>query len=58
MLWILGGGLIVSWLILRFILHKGGFTHILLLTGISLLIVEFAAYRKARHQRKSSSEEV
>jgi hypothetical protein len=52
MLWILGGVLIAFWFVLKVILHKGGFTHILLLTGISLLIVEFAAYRKARHHRK------
>ena len=50
MLWILGGGLIAVWFVLRVILDKGGFTHILLLTGISLLIVEFAAYRRARRR--------
>lgn len=52
MLWILGGVLIAFWFVLKFILHKGGFIHILLLIGISLLVIEFAAYRKARHHRK------
>ena len=52
MLWILGGVLIAVWFVLKVILGKGGFTHILLLTGISLLIVEFAAYRRARHHKR------
>ena len=54
MLWTIGAALIALWLILRFIVHKGGFIHILLLGGISLLIIQFAAYRKARYQRISS----
>jgi hypothetical protein len=54
MLWILGAALIGAWFVLKFILHKGGFSHILLLMGISLLIVQFAAYRRANYQRNSS----
>lgn len=54
MLWILGGALIAIWFVLKFILHKGGFSHILLLSGISLLIVQIAAYRRANYQRNSS----
>lgn len=54
MLWILGAALIAVWFVLKFILNKGGFSHILLLTGISLLIVQFAAYRRANYQKNSS----
>lgn len=55
MLWVIGGGLVAFWFLLRFILHRGGgFVHILLLFGISLLIIQFAAYRRARYQRFSS----
>ena len=54
MLWILGAGLIVVWFVLKIVFHKGEFIHILLLTGISLLIIQFAAYRKAQYQRNSS----
>jgi hypothetical protein len=54
MLWIIGVTLIAIWFVLRFILHKGGFSHILLLMGISLLIVQFAAYRRANYQKNSS----
>ncbi len=54
MLWILGVALIAFWFVLKVILLKGGFSHILLLTGISLLIVQFAAYRRANYQKNSS----
>ncbi|MDQ3666169.1 MAG: hypothetical protein M3410_06155 [Acidobacteriota bacterium] len=51
MLWILGVALIAFWFVLKVILHKGGYSHILLLTGISLLIIQFAAYRRANYQK-------
>jgi hypothetical protein len=54
MLWILGVALIAVWFVLRVFLQKGGFSHILLLSGISLLIVQFAAYRRANYQKNSS----
>jgi uncharacterized membrane protein len=54
MLWILGGTLIAVWFVLTVFLHKSGFSHILLLSGISLLIVQFAAYRRANYQKNSS----
>ncbi|CAN5870200.1 hypothetical protein BH18ACI4_BH18ACI4_07530 [soil metagenome] len=54
MLWILGVALIIFWFILKVILHQGGFSYILLLTGISLLIVQFAAHRRANYQKHPS----
>jgi Flp pilus assembly protein TadB len=54
MLWIVAAGLLFIWFLLKVLLHKGGFVHILLLGGISLLIIQFAAYRKARYQRISA----
>jgi hypothetical protein len=51
MLWILGAALIAFWFVLKVILHKGGFSHILLIGGISLLIIQFAAYRRANHPK-------
>jgi hypothetical protein len=54
MLWIVGAGLIVLWFVMKAIFHKGPFIYILLLTGISLLIIQFAAHRKARYHRNSS----
>lgn len=54
MLWILGAGLIIVWFLLKIIFHKGDFIHVLLVVGISLLIIQFAAYRKARYQKNAS----
>ena len=54
MLWILGAGLLVVWFLLKVLLHKGGLVHILLLGGISLLIIQYAAYRKTRYQKFSA----
>jgi len=53
MLWWVGSGLLVSWLILTFLLHKSGFVHMLLLASISIFVVQFTAYRKARFQKSS-----
>jgi hypothetical protein len=53
-MWLVGTSLLVIWFILRFILHKGGFVHVLFLTGFSLLVVQFVAYRKTKYQRDSS----
>ena len=54
MLWILGVGLLIVWFLLKVLFHKGGFVHILLLGGISLLIIQYAAYRRSRYQRLSA----
>ncbi len=54
MLWWVGSGLIALWAILKFVLHRSGLVHILLLTGISLLVIEFAAYRKTKYQKQVS----
>ena len=50
-MWIVGSTLLVAWFVLKFVFHKGGFVHILLLTGISILVIQFVAYRKTRYQR-------
>jgi hypothetical protein len=54
MLWLLGTSLIVIWFILKFVLHKGGFVHVLLVGGFSVLVVQFVAYRKTKYQKESS----
>ena len=50
-MWIVGSSLLVVWFILKFAFHKGGFVHILLITGISILVIQIVAYRKTRYQR-------
>lgn len=51
MLWWIGSGLILLWLILL-IAHQRGWIHLLLLSGITVLIVQIAAYRKTRHEQR------
>jgi hypothetical protein len=53
-MWAATGALLLVWLILKFVFHKGGFVHILLLTAISVGVVQFIAYRKTRYHASSS----
>jgi len=40
MLWIVGSIPMVVWLVLKFLLHKSGMVHILLLIGISCFVIQ------------------
>lgn len=50
MLWLIGSGLLVAWLILL-IVHPAGWMHLLLLSGITVLVVQIAAHRKTKASR-------
>jgi hypothetical protein len=50
MLWWIGAGLLLLWLILA-VFAPRGWIHLLLLSGISVLIVQIAAYRKTKIHR-------
>lgn len=54
MLWWIGSGLLVGWLVMM-IFHPAGWMHLLLLSGITVLVIQVAAYRKTkdalRHRR-------
>ena len=52
MLWWVGSGLLVVWLVLLLV-HPRGWIHLLLLSGISVLVVQIAAYRKTKAAAKS-----
>ncbi len=54
MLWVVGVGLVLAWLILKFGLQQTGFVNLLLLSGLSLLVVQLAAERRNRFRRRSS----
>jgi len=47
-MWALSAILFIVWFVLKFLLHKGGFVHILLLGAISIFVVQLLAYRKTR----------
>ena len=53
-MWASSGVLLLVWFILKFVLHKGGFIHILLLTSISIAVVQFIAHRKTQYHKPSS----
>jgi hypothetical protein len=53
-MWVLSAALLLAWFILKFLLHKSGFVHILLLTSISVFVVQLIAYRKTKYQKISS----
>jgi hypothetical protein len=50
MLWWIGAGLIVLWAILSIFAYRG-WVPLLLLSGICVLIVQTAAYRKTKTHR-------
>lgn len=50
MLWWIGSGLLVGWLILL-IVHPAGWIHLLLVSGVCVLVVQVAAYRKTKAVR-------
>lgn len=53
-MWVFVGVLLAVWFVLKFALGKGGFIHIVLLTALSIAIVQVIADRKTRYQKKSS----
>jgi hypothetical protein len=53
-MWVVGAGLLVTWFVLKFVMHKGGYIPLLLIAGISLLVIQFVTYRKTRYHRLSS----
>jgi hypothetical protein len=50
MLWWVGSGLILAWFVL-WLVRPMGWIPMLLLSGICILIIQTAAYRKTRNHR-------
>lgn len=53
MQWVIGAGLLLLWFILTLFMPRG-WVPLLLLSGITVLIVQIAAYRKTRYARSVS----
>ena len=51
MLWWVGSGLIAAWMILQ-LFRPRGWTPMLMLAGVTILIIEIAAYRKRKAVEK------
>jgi len=55
MLWWIGAGLIILWAVLALFAYRG-WVPLLLLSGICVLIVQIAAYRKTNRARAASGD--
>jgi ABC-type iron transport system FetAB permease component len=53
MLWISGLIAVVIWFILKFVLHKGGMVHVILMIAISLFITQFVQDRRTKEYQRS-----
>jgi hypothetical protein len=53
MIWWIGSGLLVFWFLLRFVIGKKGWVHLLLLAGITVLIIQLTAYRKTQYENRA-----
>ena len=56
MLWVIGAGLILGWLVITLFMPRG-WAPLLLLSGITVLIVQIAAYRKTKQTRRRGDAE-
>lgn len=52
-MWGASAVILLVWFVLKFVLHKGGYVHILLLLGLSILVVQIIAYRKTQYHLKA-----
>jgi hypothetical protein len=48
-MWVASALLLVVWFVLKFLLHKGGYVHMLLLFGLTLAVIQFITDRKTRY---------
>lgn len=53
-MWVVSGGLLLLWFVLKFLLHKSGYVHIILIGAISVFCIQLLAYRNTQYHRKSS----
>jgi len=53
MLWLAGSILIVVWLVEKFLLHKGGMVHVVLMIAGSIFLIQFVQDRCTRAYQRS-----
>jgi preprotein translocase subunit YajC len=53
MLWIAGSILIAIWLVEKFVLHKGGMIHVILMIAISMFLIQFVQDRRTKEYERS-----
>jgi len=50
-MWVVFTILMALWFVLKFILHKGGYVHMVLIAAIAIMVVELIAERNARYHK-------
>ena len=50
-MWVAFTILMAVWFVLKFILHKGGYVHMVLIAAIAIMVVELLAVRNARYHK-------
>ena len=53
MLWIVGSILLAVWFVEKFLMRKGGFVHVILLSAISCFIIQFVQDHRTRAYQRS-----
>jgi hypothetical protein len=53
MLWIFGAILTALWFVAKFLLHKGGMIHLLLMIAVTTFIIQFAQDRRTKAYERS-----
>jgi Flp pilus assembly protein TadB len=53
MLWIVGSILVVVWLVAKFVLHKSGMVHVILLIALASFVIQFVQDRRTKAYERS-----
>ena len=53
MLWIVGSILVVIWFVEKFLLHKGGMVHVILMIAVSIFLIQFVQDRRTKEYQRS-----
>jgi len=53
MLWIFGAIVTALWLVAKFLLHKGGMIHVLLMVAVASFIIQFVQDRRTKAYERS-----
>jgi hypothetical protein len=53
MLWIVGSILVVIWLVEKFLLHKGGMVHVILMIAVSIFLIQFVQDQRTKAYERS-----
>ena len=53
MLWITGTLLLAIWIVAKFLLHKSGMVHLLLIAALMFFVIQFAQDRRTKEYERS-----